>query len=466
MKDAVERKLPPGIYKKQRKDGFAYYIGFTFEGKQRQECAGTDLRGAKQLLAQRRREMAEGRYDPNGSKMSLTLAEYAESWLRARKKRGVRSWKDEERHLRLHIFPMLGNMPLEGLKPTTVRDWIVHLEDGKRLSPKTIRNIHGTLQGVLKMACFDGRMANNPAADLPRGILPADKKTRDTPPFTREEVEKLVSDDRIPMDRRVLYALMGLTGMRLGEAAGRRWRDIDFAATPLPMMTVATQYDGQPLKTGKSRQVPVHAALCKILEDWRRYGFEQLFCRTLEPDDFIVPNRQGEVRSKNAGSKAINRDCDQVGIPRKGAHSCRRFFITYTRADGARQEVIERVTHNAKGTMVDQYTYFDWDVLCEAVSALKFTLRQGEVMALPSHTHSKVHDGDYDAGDEPPVLQGLIGGGAGSRTRVRKHSTAASTCVVRGLIFVCCCAHEQALRQTSHPLFRSPLGHDWVSLAN
>ena len=52
--------------------------------------------------------------------------------------------------------------------------------------------------------------------DLPREAI-----------FTREEVERLISDPRIPEDRRVLYGLKALAGLRHGEAAELRWRQYD-----------------------------------------------------------------------------------------------------------------------------------------------------------------------------------------------------------------------------------------------
>ena len=36
-----------------------------------------------------------------------------------------------------------------------------------------------------------------------------------------------MTDPRIPADRRILHTLQALTGMRIGEACGRRWRDYD-----------------------------------------------------------------------------------------------------------------------------------------------------------------------------------------------------------------------------------------------
>jgi hypothetical protein len=50
---------------------------------------------------------------------------------------------------------------------------------------------------------------------------------RATAIFTRPEVEQLISDVRILEDRRVLYALKGIAGLRHTEGATLRWRQYD-----------------------------------------------------------------------------------------------------------------------------------------------------------------------------------------------------------------------------------------------
>jgi hypothetical protein len=47
-------------------------------------------------------------------------------------------------------------------------------------------------------------------------------------------------------------------------------------------------------------------------------------------------------------------------------------MITWARRGGARSDVLERVTHNAAGAIIDQYTHFDWEPLCEAVGCLDY----------------------------------------------------------------------------------------------
>jgi hypothetical protein len=52
-------------------------------------------------------------------------------------------------------------------------------------------------------------------------------------------------------------------------------------------------------------------------------------------------------------------------------HATRHTFITLARRGGARAEVVEQISHNARGTIVDHYTHWDWEPLCEAVLALQ-----------------------------------------------------------------------------------------------
>lgn len=52
-------------------------------------------------------------------------------------------------------------------------------------------------------------------------------------------------------------------------------------------------------------------------------------------------------------------------------HSLRRSFISLARTDGARADVLKRVTHNARGAIIDTYTTFEWGELCDAVGDLK-----------------------------------------------------------------------------------------------
>lgn len=55
----------------------------------------------------------------------------------------------------------------------------------------------------------------------------------------------------------------------------------------------------------------------------------------------------------------------------KGSHGFRRLFISDARSGGARKDVLERITHNASGEIIDIYTTWEWSTLCGAVGCLQ-----------------------------------------------------------------------------------------------
>ncbi len=103
--------------------------------------------------------------------------------------------------------------------------------------------------------------------------------------FTRDEVERLISDPRLLEDRRVLYAVKGLAGLRHGEAARLRFTHYDPTLEPLGAL------DLEQTKTQVPRRVPVHPTLARMLAEWKLAGWERTFGRAPRPDDLIVPTR-------------------------------------------------------------------------------------------------------------------------------------------------------------------------------
>jgi integrase len=106
---------------------------------------------------------------------------------------------------------------------------------GTSTARRAAANDYGTLRTLFRDALLEELVAIDPCV-LPRGALPSPREmspsaTRRKPSvFSREEIRLLLTDQQVPADRRVLYALLFLTGMRHGEAVGRRWRDLDSVA--------------------------------------------------------------------------------------------------------------------------------------------------------------------------------------------------------------------------------------------
>jgi len=71
-------------------------------------------------------------------------------------------------------------------------------------------------------------------------------------------------------------------------------------------------------------------------------------------------------------------------------HSFRRFFITTVRENGGDRDLLERVTHNSKGVVLDTYTRFGFEALCRPVLALPAPVVPAEGSA---HESQKIAEG-------------------------------------------------------------------------
>ena len=58
-------------------------------------------------------------------------------------------------------------------------------------------------------------------------------------------------------------------------------------------------------------------------------------------------------------------------------------MISLARADGASKDVLETVTHGARGDIVDSYTTLPWANVCHEVAKLRVQVLERKVVALP-----------------------------------------------------------------------------------
>lgn len=394
--------LPAGIRRTKTATPpfFIYEINFMAGPSlgQRFERVGTDLREAKRRLAERKREVAEGAYTPGKrSKSKITVREFAEQWL-ADREPDVITIKLDRTRFNLHILPVLGDLAIGDVETSHIVDLLAKLQRKtsarykRPLSKSTILNIYANVNTMFADAEQRGYTLRNPCAGLRKAQRPRKALRAETQGavLTAEQLSLLISDRRIPRDRRTFYALEFLTGARFGEAAGFRWKDYDDPKRqPLGHMRLERQYEDLPLKgkrgqPGPARDVPVHGTLAAMLEEWKTEGFPVAHARHPRPHDFIVPGKDGRCRSHRACAYWIKRDCALIGIEAKEAtHVGRRTFITLAIANGAPEAWVKRITHNANGDVLSGYTVNDWPAMCDVVRRIPVErVKLAEVITL------------------------------------------------------------------------------------
>ncbi len=327
---------------------------------------------------------------------ALAVRSYGEIWIAERRKLGKLTWKDEQAHLRDHLYPEKGARPIREVSKAEMLEWVGGLptharHDGRpgTISGRTCHNVANTVRHLFKRAVKAEVLEVSPCVwdktDLPKKGSDKAARRRLEGGFTAEQVGVLIYDTRIPEDRRVLYALEFLTGMRTGEAADRRFRDWKAAEKPLGLLIDDSAWSTRhhiekDNKTTTMRWLPVHPALDSILRDWMREGFDRAFGRAPAPEDFIVPSRGGGGRKWPAGQPRNNsyswrmfqRDLRVVGFTAQRHYESRATFRSLALAGGADLHAVNVITHPSPQDAADLYErrHLIWPALCAAVSCI------------------------------------------------------------------------------------------------
>ncbi len=347
-----------------------------------------------------------------------TVAEFAAPWLEKRSRRGVRTWKDDRARLQRHVLPILGSQRLDEVRPKHVRR-VIEAVKAKGLAPKTVRNVYATLRSLFRDAKVDDLVADTPCVLPPQDLGPMHDKDpawRPTAIMSRDELEQLISDERIPVDRRVIYALCGVGGLRTGEACGLLWSRWSPELRPLGRLDIVTSYTKGGTKTLRSRLLPVHPVLGAVLSEWRLSGWARAYGRPPGDDDIVVPTlgraRVPDGRMRNASMvwHDLQDDLAALGLRPRRVHDFRRTFITLVRADGARKDLLRLVTHGPEGDIVDIYTEMPWEPLCAEVAKLRVRRRSPEPEVLQIAVGAEASAGPPDDGSlvTPLVTVALV----------------------------------------------------------
>ena len=138
----------------------------------------------------------------------------------------------------------------------------------KGLSPKTIKNIHGTLHKALEQAVRVGNLHHNPtdACELPKAY-----KKEVTPPEQDDIIKLLDGFQGNPYE--LIYQVTLFTGMRQGEVLGLTWDCVNFERSTLRInkqlqksQKVGGKYQLVPTKTSRTRTIKVAESVMVILQ--------------------------------------------------------------------------------------------------------------------------------------------------------------------------------------------------------
>lgn len=153
----------------------------------------------------------------------VTFEQYATEWYEIYKKPNISysSQKTYESIFNGHILPELGERRMQAI---TANDLQTLLNKKHGLGLSTIGIIKSIIANVFVKAYAQGIIDRDPSAGLTRPAAKEKNKRRALTDAETKAVLKVADKHPDGLILKVLY----YTGMRLGEACGLQWRDVDF----------------------------------------------------------------------------------------------------------------------------------------------------------------------------------------------------------------------------------------------
>ncbi len=216
---------------------FAAVTYYDLEGtrRRRKRVAPTE-RAARERLKELLESVEPGaRLGPDS-----TVREAMAEWLDTSKDR-VRpeTWAGYETQVRLHINPAIGRLRVRELRAVDVRELLRGCATTKGLSPSSVRYVRKVLSMALARAVAEGVVRRNVVSLEPGPSVPKPEVT----PFTVDEVRailEVIEGDRLEAIVTVAVAV----GLRISEALGLRWSDLDLDARTLAVRLQLKREDG------------------------------------------------------------------------------------------------------------------------------------------------------------------------------------------------------------------------------
>ncbi|WP_083419935.1 tyrosine-type recombinase/integrase [Pseudofrankia sp. BMG5.36] len=244
---------------------------------------------------------------------TLTVGEYLDQWLESKRRLRPTARSGYEIHIRVHLKPWLGKVPLSGLRADHVDKafrWIEAAGASKPrpTGPATIERIRGTLRNALNDAVDRRLIPFNPVA----GVELPEYNRAEVEPWEAHEVGAFL--DEASTDRlAAMWELIALHGVRRGEACGAAWPGLDAEHSVLTI----------------TQQITESGAKCGVWPPKTRSGK-----RKVDLDPTTLGSLLAHRLAQDAEREKLSESWDNGTLPDQHGKPVKLSRLMFTRPDG------------------------------------------------------------------------------------------------------------------------------------
>jgi integrase len=309
----------------------------------------------------------------------MRLHEWVEQWLPTRHDLRATTWARLETTMQKQVLPRFGDAPLRAITNSGIRQWVSDLLT-RGLSAATTRKAVFALRQCLAAAIADNRLQFNPATAIP---LPTERQ-KSARYLSQLEVERLVAE--MPRQYRALVLIGAYGGLRWGEAAGLRRRDIDPLRSRIHVVHTAVEVrgrvtlDNEPKTSRSERSVPMARNIMRRLEEHLLEFVDG------SADSLVFTAPGGGPLFRSWGRTVLRPAAIRANLDDITFHGLRHSFVAIMVAAGCNvREVSEWAGHNSVAFTLTRYGGLFEDGADAAVDRLDALLGDKVTGAVSQH---------------------------------------------------------------------------------
>ena len=357
-----------------RKDGRYVYRFKDYNGKEK-AVYSTDLNELREKEAQINKKIMIGI-----SNETKTLNDLVLSWLVLKQNISMSSRQLYETLFSSAIAPSkLGKMQISQINTSDVMLFISYLQNDKHLKQTTISTIYTIINQSLQLAYNDGLILKNPAASIKVSKKTTNIKDALTDEQSAELLRRIKNDKNIAM----YYPLVGIlltTGLRISEAAGLTWNDVDTdnGIISINKQLILLKHDNNDKKRLTVSSPKTASGNRKLyMTDFVREMFimqkESQRCKSSPYidgyTDFVFLTSRGTNLSSRSIQQILKRvsednDNSMVKLPHVSPHTLRHTACTNMIKSGMNVKAVQSVMgHSSAEITLDIYTHLSQEQL-------------------------------------------------------------------------------------------------------
>lgn len=282
-----------------------------------------------------------------------SVARYLASWLlTTRATVEPSTYESYEAHVRRHLVPAFGRLPLIELTPQHVQHLMASML-AAGLAPNTVRNVRSTLRRALNEAMALGIVARN-VATLTRKPKAARGEMR---VYDEVQVRMLLAEAAATTRHEALITMAVTTGARLGELLALTWRNVNLERGYAQIQRNARRFTGRGIvmkdtKTSMSsrRKLELPAVTVDALRRHRtRLYAERLKVGPAYEDhhDLVFPTSHGTPLAASNFWREYRRIVARAGLPYIRPHDLRHTAATLALLQGVNPKKVQEMLGHA-----------------------------------------------------------------------------------------------------------------------